>query len=97
MVKNLKKIFSIFLSVVLIALMLVPFVSAVAYPKDVTKEKAETAIEKTDGVIYNAVMALQNTTLKALIAKEITPQTLFQCFLQVFTECSAKMKQSFRE
>ncbi len=71
MVKNLKKIFSIFLSVVLIALMLVPFVSAVAYPKDVTKEKAETAIEKTDGVIYNAVMALQNTTLKALIAKEI--------------------------
>lgn len=77
MIKSVRKIFSTFLALVLAVLTFVPVASAVTYPADVTKEKAEIAIEKTDTVIYEAVMALGNTTLKNLIAKEIyTSETL---------------------
>lgn len=65
-----KRIFSVFLSVVIAVLTVVP-AFAVTYPEGVTKEKAEIAIEKTDAVINNAVMAMGDTTLKELIQKEI--------------------------
>lgn len=77
MKKSMRKIFSTFLALMLIALTFVPVASAVTYPKDVTKEKAETAIYKTDAVINEAAVALGNTTLNKLIAKEIyTSETL---------------------
>ena len=71
MIKTAKKSFSIFLCVILLSLTLLPCAYAVTYPKDITKEKAEEAITKTDEVIYNALMALENTTLRKLVTKEL--------------------------
>ena len=72
-----KKIFSICLALILIVMTFVPVASAITYPAEVTKEKAETAIYKTDAVINEAAGALGNTTLNKLIAKEIyTSETL---------------------
>ena len=70
MIKSVKKITGVFLSVLLVFLMVVPCAFAVTYPENVTKEKAEAAIYKTDAVI-NEAAALGNTTLNKLIAKEI--------------------------
>ncbi len=85
MKKSVRKIFSTFLALMLIVLTFVPVASAVTYPKDVTKEKAEIAIDKTDTVIYEAVMALGNTTLNKLIAKEIyTSETLSMLLTGVY-------------
>lgn len=97
MKKSMKKAFSVFLSVLMAVLVLVPAVSAINYPKDVTKEKAEVAIVKTDDVIYNGVMALNNTTLKELVEKELyTSQTLSMLLMGVYSmlsEMEAELSQ----
>ncbi|MBR2079281.1 MAG: hypothetical protein IJ962_03605, partial [Clostridia bacterium] len=86
MIKQLKKTFSIFLAVVIAVVMLVPAAAAVEYPQNVTKEKAETAIEKTDKVIENAALALQNITLKELVTKELyTSETLSMLLTGIYT------------
>ena len=85
MKKTMKKALSVFLAVIVVALMVVPSAFAVSYPEGVTKEKAENTIEKTDDVIYNAVMALENTTLKELITKELyTSDTLSMLLTGVY-------------
>ena len=85
MKKTMKKALSVFLAVIVAALMVVPSAFAVSYPEGVTKEKSENAIEKTDDVIYNAVMALENTTLKELITKELyTSDTLSMLLTGVY-------------
>ena len=85
MKKTMKKALSVFLAVIVAALMVVPSAFAVSYPEGVTKEKAENAIEKTDDVIYNAVMALENSTLKELITKELyTSDTLSMLLTGVY-------------
>ena len=72
-----KKTLSICLALILIIMTFIPVASAVTYPADVTKEKAEITISKTDKVIYEASMALGGTTLKSLVEKEIyTSETL---------------------
>lgn len=97
MKKTIKKALSVFLAVIVAALMVVPSVFAVSYPEGVTKEKAENAIEKTDDVIYNAVMALENTTLKELITKELyTSDTLSMLLTGVYgmlSEMEAELLQ----
>ena len=97
MKKSMKKAFSVFLSVLMAVLVLVPAVSAIDYPKDVTKEKAEVAIVKTDDVIYNGVMALNNTTLKELVEKELyTSETLSMLLMGVYSmlsEMEAELSQ----
>ena len=97
MKKTMKKALSVFLAVIVAALMVVPSAFAVSYPEGVTKEKAENAIEKTDDVIYNAVMALENTTLKELITKELyTSDTLSMLLTGVYgmlSEMEAELLQ----
>ena len=97
MKKQLKKIFSICLVLVLVALSFIPVASAVTYPAEVTKEKAEIAIEKTDKVIYEGAMALSGTTLKNLIAKEIyTSETLSMLLTGIYgmlSENEAELSQ----
>ncbi len=97
MIKSFKKVFSVFLAVIIAVLMLVPAAGAVDYPEDVTKEKAEIAIEKTDDVIYNAVMAFGNTTLKELVEKELyTSETLSMLLTGVYgmlSETEAELLQ----
>lgn len=97
MIKTAKKYFSVFLAVLIISLTLVPFASAVTYPEGVTKEKAETAITKTDEVIYNALMALQNTTLKAMITKELYSSSTLSMLLtgvySMLSENESELKQ----
>lgn len=97
MKKTIKKALSVFLAVIVAALMVVPSIFAVSYPEGVTKEKAENAIEKTDDVIYNAVMALENTTLKELITKELyTSDTLSMLLTGVYgmlSEMEAELLQ----
>ena len=97
MKKSMKKAFSVFLSVLMAVLVLVPAASAIDYPKDVTKEKAEVAIVKTDDVIYNGVMALNNTTLKELVEKELyTSETLSMLLMGVYSmlsEMEAELSQ----
>ena len=97
MKKQLKKIFSICLALVLVTLSFVPVASAVTYPAEVTKEKAEIAIEKTDKVIYEGAMALSGTTLKNLIAKEIyTSETLSMLLTGIYgmlSENEAELSQ----
>lgn len=86
MIKQLKKTFSVFLAVIIAVVMLVPAAVAVEYPQNVTKEKAETAIEKTDKVIENAALALQNITLKELVTKELyTSETLSMLLTGIYT------------
>ena len=85
MIKSIKKATGVFLSVLLVFLTVVPCAFAVTYPENVTKEKAETAIYKTDAVINEAAVALGNTTLNKLIAKEIyTSETLSMLLLSVY-------------
>ena len=97
MKKQLKKIFSICLALVLVALSFIPVASAVTYPAEVTKEKAEIAIGKTDKVIYEGAMALSGTTLKNLIAKEIyTSETLSMLLTGIYgmlSENEAELSQ----
>lgn len=97
MKKQLKKIFSVYLAFMLVVLSFVPVASAITYPAEVTKEKAEIAIEKTDKVIYEAAMAIGGTTLKNLIAKEIyTSETLSMLLTGIYgmlSENEAELSQ----
>lgn len=89
MIKTTKKALGIFLAMLLVAVSVMPGISAVTYPENVTAQKAEAAIEKTDFLIYNLLMGTQNTTLKALVTKELySDETLSMLLLGVYAMLS---------
>lgn len=85
MKKTAKKAVSFFLSVLLVLISAAPGASAISYPEGITADKAETAIEKTDTIIYSVLKSTQNTTLKELLTKELySSSTLSMLLLGVY-------------
>ncbi|MBQ8503155.1 MAG: hypothetical protein IJ491_02635 [Clostridia bacterium] len=84
--KRMKKLLSVFLVTVIVALTMAPVsMAAVQYPQGVTAEQAESAIGKTDTLIYSVLKQTQNTTLKQMFMPVIcSSETLSMLTLEVY-------------
>ncbi len=83
--KKAEKFLSIFLVALVICLTVAPVSGAVTYPQGVTKEKAESAITKTDTLIGAMLRQTQNTTLSNLLMPQIcSDSTLSMLTVEVY-------------
>ncbi len=83
--KKAEKIFSVLLAAIIICLTVAPVSGAVNYPQGVTKEKAESAIVKTDTLINAMLRQTQNTTLSGLLMPQIcSDSTLSMLTVEVY-------------
>ncbi len=81
-----KKLLSVFLVTLIVALTMAPAsMAAVTYPEGVTAEQAENAISKTDLMISSLLKNSQNTTLRELLMPQIcSSDTLSMLTIEVY-------------